>query len=82
MYNSIYGDEETLIGKSKLLEEMKKNNIEHKRVQFVYPKKNMEANIMLIEGSKNGNPGLKILPPIYTHLDNGEYSDEIKKYFE
>jgi len=65
-----------------VVEEMKKNNIEPKRVQFVYPKKNMEANIMLIEGSKNGNPGLKILPPIYTHLDNGEYSDEIKKYFE
>ena len=65
-----------------VIEEMKKNNIEPKRVQFVYPKKNIEANIMLIEGSKNGNPGLKILPPIYTHLDNGEYSDEIKKYFE
>jgi len=65
-----------------VIEEMKNNNIEPKRVQFVYPKKNMEANIMLIEGSKNGNPGLKILPPIYTHLDNGEYSDEITKYFE
>ena len=65
-----------------VVEEMKKNNIEPKRVQFVYPKKNMEANIMLIEGSKNGKPGLKILPPIYTHNDNGEYTDEIKKYFE
>jgi len=65
-----------------VIQEMKKNNIEPKKVQFVYPKKNMEANIMLIEGSKNGNPGLKILPPIYTHLDNGEYSDEIKRYFE
>jgi len=65
-----------------IIEEMKKNNIEPKKVQFVYPKKNMDANIMLIEGSKNGNPGLKILPPIYTHLDNGEYTEEIKKYFE
>ena len=65
-----------------IVEEMKKNNIEPKRVQFVYPKKNMEANIMLIEGSKNGKPGLKILPPIYSHSDNGEYTKEIKKYFE
>ena len=65
-----------------ILEEMKKNNIEPKRVQFVYPKKNMEANIMLIEGSKNGKPGLKILPPLYTHLDNGDYTEEVKKYFE
>ena len=65
-----------------VVEEMKKNNIEPKRVQFVYPKKNIEANIMLIEGSKNGKPGLKILPPIYSHKDNGEYTEEIRKYFE
>lgn len=65
-----------------VVEEMKKNNIEPKRVQFIYPKTDMEANIMLIEGSKNGNPGLKILPPIYTHLDNGEYTDTVKEYFE
>ena len=65
-----------------VVEEMKKNNIEPKKVQFVYPKKNLEANIMLIEGSKNGKPGLKILPPIYSHKDNGEYTEMIKKYFE
>lgn len=65
-----------------VVEEMKKNNIEPKKVQFVYPKKNLEANIMLIEGSKNGKPGLKILPPIYSHKDNGEYTEDVKKYFE
>ena len=65
-----------------VIEEMKKNNIQPKKVQFAYPKKNMEANIMLIEGSKNGNSGLKILPPIYTHLENGEYTDEVKRFFE
>lgn len=65
-----------------IVEEMKKNNIEPKRVQFVYPKKTMEANILLIEGSKNGKPGLKILPPIYSHEENGEYTKEVKKYFE
>ena len=65
-----------------VIEEMKKNNIEPKRVQFVYPKQNMDANIMLIEGSKNGNQGLKILPPIYSHEENGEYTEAVKKYFE
>lgn len=65
-----------------IVEEMKKNNIEPKRVQFIYPKTDMEANIMLIEGSKNGNPGLKILPPLYTHYENGEYTKEIKRFFE
>ena len=64
-----------------VVEEMKKNNIEPKKVQFVYPKKDMEANIMLIEGSKNGKPGLKILPPLYTHLENGDYTEEVLKIF-
>ncbi len=65
-----------------VVELMKKNSIEPKRVRFVYPKKNMGANIMLIEGVKNGKPGLKILPPLYSHLENGEYTLDIKKYFE
>ena len=47
---------------------MRKNNIEPKKIQFVYPGKNKEANILLIEGIKNGKPGLKILQPLYSHL--------------
>ena len=65
-----------------ILESMKKYNIEPKKIQFIYPKTNMEANILLVEGKKNCNKGLKILPPIYTHLENGEYTEQIKKYFE
>lgn len=65
-----------------ILESMKKYNIEPKKIQFIYPKINMESNILLVEGKKNGNKGLKILPPIYTHLENGEYTEQIKKYFE
>ena len=60
---------------------MRKYNIEPKRIQFIYPKTNIEANILLVEGTKNGKEGLKILPPIYTHLENGEYTEQIKKYF-
>lgn len=64
-----------------IIEEMKKNKIEPKRIQFIYPGKDKEANILLIEGVKNGNPGLKILPPLYSH-ENNEYTEEIKRYFE
>ena len=60
---------------------MKQNNIEPKKIRLVYPKKGNEANILLIEGTKNGNPGLKILSPLYSHNENGEYTEEIKKYF-
>lgn len=65
-----------------IVEQMKKNNIEPKKIRFVYPKKEKEANILLIEGMKNGKSGLKILPPLYSHKDNGDYTDEIKHYFE
>ena len=65
-----------------IIELMRKNNIEPKKVQFVYPGIDKEANILLIEGVKNGNPGLKILSPIYSHDENGEYTDQIKEYFE
>ena len=65
-----------------IIETMKKYNIEPKRVQLVYPKENEESNMVLIEGRKNGNTGLKVLPPIFVHLDNGEYRKEIKDLFE
>lgn len=65
-----------------ILDTMRKYNIEPKRVQFVYPKKNKDANILLVEGTKNGNKGLKIEPPIYTHDEDGKYTEQVKKYFE
>lgn len=65
-----------------IIMEMKKNNIEPKKIQLVYPHPDEEANILLIEGRKNGKPGLKILPPLYSHKADGDYTDEIKKFFE
>lgn len=61
---------------------MRKYNIMPKKIQFVYPKKDKEANILLIEGTKNGNNGMKILPPLFVHNEDGSYTDEVKKYFE
>lgn len=65
-----------------IIELMKKNNIEPKKIRFVYPKKNSESNILLIEGTKNGKPGLRILPPLYVHDENGNYLEEINKMFK
>lgn len=58
------------------------HNIIPKKIQFVYPKKGKEANVLLIEGRKNGNQGLKILEPIYVYNKLGNYTKQIKKYFE
>lgn len=61
---------------------LKKYNLEPKKIQFVYPKKNKEANILLIEAKKNGNSGLKVLEPLIVHEETGNYSEQVKKYFE
>ena len=60
---------------------MQKYNIEPKKMRLVYPKDGKEANIVLIEGVKNGKVGLKILSPLFTHNSDGSYVDEIRKMF-
>lgn len=59
---------------------MRKNNIEPKKIRFVYPYKGKNANILLVEGMKNGKPGLKIMDPLYVY-ENGKYTKEIESYF-
>jgi Predicted O-methyltransferase len=65
-----------------IITSMKENNIEPKRILFVYPYKGKEANILLIEGTKNGKPGIKILDSLYVHNKNDGYTDEVKKIFK
>lgn len=58
---------------------MRANRLEPKRMQLVYPKRHKEANTLLIEGIKDGKPGLKVLPPLFVYEDNNEYTAEIKE---
>lgn len=60
---------------------MRKYNIEPKKIRLIYPHKDKEANILLIEGKKNGQKGLKIMPPLYSHNTDGSYTNQIQKYF-
>ena len=60
---------------------MQKYGIEPKKIRLVYPKIGKNANILLIEGIKNGKTGLNIMSPLYTHNDDGSYVSEIKKMF-
>lgn len=59
---------------------MKKNRLAPKRVQFVYPKAGKDANILLIEGIKDGKTeGFKVLPPMFTYDAAGNYSLETRR---
>ena len=60
---------------------MQKYKIEPKKMQLVYPKAGKDANMLLIEGVKNGKTGLKVLKPLIVHDDEGNYVPEIKKMF-
>lgn len=64
-----------------IISNMQKNDIEPKRIRFVYPKEGRECNMLLIEGVYKGKKGLKILPPLYAHNEYGSYSKEVKKMF-
>lgn len=65
-----------------IIETMKKYNISPKKLQFCHSKIDKPAKILLIEGVKNGNTSLNILPPMITHNDDGSYSQKVLDLFE
>ncbi|TCP22563.1 tRNA1(Val) A37 N6-methylase TrmN6 [Scopulibacillus darangshiensis] len=61
-----------------IISSMKKNKVEPKRIQFVHPKKGKAANMVLIEGTKDGKEGITVLPPIHVYDENGNYTEDIR----
>lgn len=60
---------------------MKKYRIEPKRMQLVYPTEDKDANIVLVEGIKDGKKGLKCLPPIIVYGQDRKYTKEFEKIY-
>ena len=60
---------------------LKKYDFECKKMQFIYPKEGSNSNMLLIEATKNGKNGLKVLEPLIVHDENGNYNDKIRKMF-
>ena len=60
---------------------MKENNIEPKRIKFIYPFLDSNSNLVLVEGSKNGKPGLVVEKNLIIHNSDGTYSKEIIEIF-
>ena len=56
----------------------RKYKLEPKRMQLVYPRKGREANMLLIEGIRDGKADLTILPPLYIYEDDS-YTTEAKE---
>lgn len=60
---------------------LKKYGLEPKKMQFVYPKIDKDANMVLIEAVKNGKSGLKALKPLIIYDKSGNYYPLVKEMF-
>ena len=62
-----------------ILETMKQHRLTAKAIRFIYPKKEKDANILLIEAIKDGKKsGFKVLPPLIVFNEENEYSKEAR----
>lgn len=67
---------------SEIIKLMEDNNLAPKRMRFIYPKTRENSNLVLIDARKNGNVGLKVLPPLICHNEDGSYTEEVLNMFE
>ena len=61
---------------SEIINMLLKYNLQPKRIRFLYPKEQENSNLVLIDARKNGNIGLKVLPPLICHNMDGSYTKE------
>jgi tRNA1Val (adenine37-N6)-methyltransferase len=59
-----------------LLATMRLKNLEPKRLRLVHSRVGEDAKLVLIEGRRAGNPGLKVDSPLYIYAGD-RYSDEV-----
>lgn len=64
-----------------IIESMKKYNLVPKKVQFIYPNDSKNSDLFLIEATKNGKSGLKILPSLIVNNSDGSYRKDIRNLF-
>ena len=61
-----------------LFSTMATNRLAPKRIRFVHPKAQREADMVLIEMIKDGKRnGVRIMPPLVVYRDDGEYGEEV-----
>ncbi len=66
---------------AELIYTFKEYGIEPKRIQTVSSKEGLPPCLILLEGSKGGNPGLKFEKPILIYDNNGNYTAHIKTLY-
>lgn len=66
---------------TEIVSTMREKQLELKRIRFVHPRKDREANMVLMEAVKMGSVELKVEPPLYIY-ENKNYNKEVHDIFE
>lgn len=56
-------------------------HLEPKRLQVVHPSLGKKPSILLVEAIKDGQPGIRVLEPLFVHHSNGDYTEELLKIY-
>lgn len=62
---------------AEIIRVMSAYKLEPKRMQLVYPFADKEPNMVLIEGTRGGNPRMSVEKPLIIYKQPGVYTDEI-----
>ena len=62
---------------AEILSKMVACGLEPKRMKFVHPFADQEANMVLIEAFLGGRPQMRVEPPVIVYQAPGVYSEEI-----
>lgn len=67
---------------AEILKAMTDAGLEPKRLRLVYPYQDKKPKFLLVEGIRGARPGLEVLPPLFVYSAPGEYSQEIREYYQ
>lgn len=66
---------------AEIIRVMSAYRLEPKRMQMVYPYVDKEPNMVLIEGTRGGNPRMHVEKPLIIYRSPGVYTDEIYEIY-
>lgn len=64
-----------------IMNTMRKYKVEPKRIRFVHGKAQKPPSLLLIEGKRGSNPGLKVEAPLIVYNNDGAYTKETEMIY-
>lgn len=66
---------------AEILAELRSKNLEPKRIRFIYPYKDKESNLFLLEAIKGARCAMKVERPLIVYEDVNKYTKEIHEIY-